>query len=209
LTVSPTGDVTDASIDSSQNPDPAAVKFWPCARSEILKWKFAPFERDGHAATVQIEEYVGLVPPMRVPTGHVPAPAITPDSKIEISLARSGCYGPCPAYTVTLGSDGSVVFDGRFYTATQGTQTAHIDPAAVRRLAQKFVDVDFYSMDDKYVAAVTDNPSYVLNINIDGHSKQVCDYVGEWVGMPEIITDLEDEVDDVAHTDRWIGHPRR
>src|SRR6185312_2245551 len=41
-------------------------------------------------------------------------------------------------------------------------------------------------------------------ISVDGKEKQVEDYVGSWVGMPAIISDLEDAVDKVARTDRWL-----
>ena len=58
-------------------------------------------------------------------------------------------------------------------------------------------------------ASVTDNPTYVLSIAIDGHKKQVVDYVGQWVGMPAAIVELEDDVDALAHTERWIKGPRQ
>jgi len=66
------------------------------------------------------------------------------------------------------------------------------------------VAADFYSMKDEYRAGVTDSPTYRLSIDVDGHNKCVIDYVGQWVGMPAVIVDLEDAVDDLAHTDRWI-----
>lgn len=59
-------------------------------------------------------------------------------------------------------------------------------------------------MDPEYAASVTDMPFYTLSITIDGHSKQVRDYVGQWVGMPAVIKELEDEVDVLARTKRWI-----
>ena len=54
-----------------------------------------------------------------------------------------------------------------------------------------------------YRAAVTDNPTYALSIAIDGQTKKVVDYVGSWEGMPAVITELEDEVDAFARTERW------
>jgi hypothetical protein len=42
-------------------------------------------------------------------------------------------------------------------------------------------------------------------MEIDGHKKEVEDYVGEWGGMPAIIAELEDEVDTFANTERWIN----
>jgi ankyrin repeat protein len=74
----------------------------------------------------------------------------------------------------------------------------------VRELARKFVAADFYSMDDVYEAIVTDSPTYVLSVAIDGRSKTVVDYVGSWVGMPAVISELENEVDEFARTGRWI-----
>ena len=53
-------------------------------------------------------------------------------------------------------------------------------------------------MDSKYVAGVTDNSTYILSITVDCREKKVVDYVGSWVGMPEIVSDLEDEVDELA-----------
>jgi hypothetical protein len=55
-----------------------------------------------------------------------------------------------------------------------------------------------------YRAGVTDNPTYVLSIVIDGQAKKVVDYVGSWEGIPAVITELEDEVDALAQTQRWI-----
>jgi len=52
---------------------------------------------------------------------------------------------------------------------------------------------------------VTDCPTYILSIAIDGHRKEVVDYVGSWVGMPAVITELEDRVDTFARTQRWIS----
>jgi archaellum component FlaC len=66
------------------------------------------------------------------------------------------------------------------------------------------VDADFYSMESEYVASVSDNPTNVLSITIDGQKKQATDYAGQRVGMPAIIKDLEYEVDTVAQTERWI-----
>jgi Domain of unknown function (DUF6438) len=92
--------------------------------------------------------------------------------------------------------------------ALKGTHTEIADPSDVRRLAEKFVAADFYSMDDAYRASVTDLPACLLSIDIDGHKKNVEDYAGSWVGMPALITELEDEVDTFARTKRWIGNQK-
>ncbi len=199
LTVSPAGDV----LDATANADDELKPFWPRVKPEVMQWKFRPFEQDNKAVTATVEEYLDLVPPERKPLTHVKPPALKPDSTIVIRLERTMCYGRCPAYSVTL-TNTRVVFDGAKYVAHTGRHEAPADPAAVRKLAQRFVDADFYSLDKVYSASVTDNPTYALSITIDGHKKEVEDYVGTWVGMPAVVRELEDAVDTVAGTKRWI-----
>jgi ankyrin repeat protein len=199
LTVSPAGEVLDANAEGEER----ILKLWPDLRVEVLHWKFEPFEENGHAVTAKIDEYLDLVPPERFPLIHMPAPTVRPDSAVTITLSRSGCYGTCPSYEVTISTEG-IVFEGGGFVVASGRHTDIADPRAVRELAKKFVSADFYSMDDEYQAGVTDNPTYVLSISIDDHAKKVLDYVGSWVGMPEVISDFEDEVDSFARTERWI-----
>ena len=98
----------------------------------------------------------------------------------------------------------AIQFEGGGYVVASGKHTDSVDASDVRTLAKRFVLADFYSMDPSYTASVTDNPSYALSIAIDGHTKRVEDYVGSWVGMPAVITELEDAVDELARTARWV-----
>ena len=199
LTISPAGDV----IDAVPSNDPELTKFWPQSRDEVVRWKFTPFEENGKAISATVEEYIDLVPPERFPVKHLPAPALRPDSKVTITLLRSVCYGRCPGYKVTISTTG-IVFDGGSYVVVTGRHPDRVDAAKVRKLARQFLDADFYSMEPSYKARVTDNPTYTLSIAIDGHTKKVEDYVGSWEGMPAVIAELEDAVDALARTDRWI-----
>lgn len=199
LIVSPAGDVMEADAKGNNQ----LLKFWPQLQSEVRQWKFTPFEKDGNAVTAEVEEYIDLVPPERLPKKHVIPPALRSDSRVTITLERTGCYGTCPSYTATVSSDG-IVFEGHGFVVGAGRHTDTVDLSEVRKLAKKFVAADFYSMDAAYLASVTDNPTYVISIAIDGHKKEVEDYVGSWEGMPAIITELEDEVDALANTQRWI-----
>jgi hypothetical protein len=204
LTVSPAGDVLDAKTEGEDK----LLKFWPDLRPEVLRWKFIPFEVDGRPVTASVEEYIDLVPPERFPSIHLPAPTVRPDSKVDITLSRSMCYGRCPVYKVSVSTRG-IVFDGEAFVAAKGRHTDRVDPSAVRALAKKFVAADFYSMRDEYRASVTDNSTFTLSISIDGHKRQVVDYVGQWTGMPAAIVELEDDVDALAQTERWIKGPQQ
>jgi ankyrin repeat protein len=200
LIMSPKGDVVHADAAG----DGKILKFWPQLQNEVRLWKFMPFEIDGRAVTAEIEEYLDLVPPERMPKKHVTAPVIRPNSKVRITLERTGCFGSCPGYIVAVSTDG-IVFDGRGFVVAAGNHKDTVDPREVRHLGEKFIAADFYSMDAEYRAGVTDNPAYGLSVEIDRHVKQVEDYVGAWEGMPAVITELEDAIDAFARTDRWIN----
>jgi hypothetical protein len=199
LIVSPAGDVVSADASG----DRKILKFWSQLKSEVSEWKFTPFQKDGIAVIAEVEEYIDLVPPERLPRNHVAAPVIRTNSQVAIKLERTGCYGTCPSYTVRVSTDG-ITFDGRGFVVASGRHRDTTDADEVRKLAEKFVAADFYSMDAVYRAGVTDNPTYVLSITIDGKAKEVEDYVGSWEGMPAVITELEDEVDTFVRTERWI-----
>jgi len=199
LTISPTGDV----VDVDANGDKDTMKFWSQVEGEVRQWRFTPFDQNGTPITAEVEEYLDLVPPERFPKNHVPPPPVRPDSRILISLTRSGCYGSCPSYAVTVGTEG-IVFDGRSFVVAKGKHSVATDAKEVRQLARRFIAADFYSMEPIYRASVTDSATYVLSIDIDGRKKTVEDYVGEWQGMPAVISELEDAVDSLAKTDRWI-----
>jgi ankyrin repeat protein len=199
LIVSLTGDVSDAEASG----DDRSMKFWPKLRDKVYHWKYVPFEKEGKAVTAEVEEYIDLVPPEKLPKIHIAPPRLNEDSKVKITLSRSGCFGSCPSYKVAVSTEG-ITFDGGGYVVAKGQHSEGVSADQVRELARKFVDADFYSMNDEYTAGVTDCPTYVLAIDIDGRTKQVVDYVGAWEGMPAVITDLENEVDKFARTERWI-----
>lgn len=199
LTVSPDGQVTDSHADG----DAKLLKLWPSVESEVRDWRFTPFEVNGKAVTAEVEEYIDLVPPEKLPKRHVAAPTVRPNSKVAITLRRTGCLGSCPSYTVTISTEG-ILFEGGGNVVASGRHTDVANADDVRQLAKQFLAADFYSMDSSYRANVTDNPTYILTIAIDGRSKEVEDYVGAWEGMPAIITKLEDDADAFALTSRWI-----
>src|SRR4051812_43917277 len=95
-----------------------------------------------------------------------------------ITLERTGCFGPCPIYRVTLQGDGTVIFEGKRFVKSTGTFTAHVAPEQVRRLVEDFKKVDYFSLRDKYVTRAdgcqewwTDNPSAITSLKVEGKQK--------------------------------------
>lgn len=170
----------------------------------VLALRYPPLARP---ASVRMWESVDVFPPVRRPARSVPMPAYDA-STARITLERTGCFGSCPSYTVSITGDGSVLFDGKSYVAAIGRRTGTADPAAVRALYDQFRTADFMSLDDSYAADITDNPTYTLTLETAGVRKTVIDYVGVRAGMPDSVTALQDAVDRVAGTSQWIGPPQ-
>jgi hypothetical protein len=173
-------------------------------RAMEMARRYKPWTRDGSNIRVRVTDDVMLLPPerwARVPR-NFPEPWNLKTVKIE--LTRTVCYGRCPAYSVTIRGDGSVHFNGERYVLVLGEHDARIAPGEVMELVRQFERAKFFAAGDKYIASVTDNPTYILTLTVAGKKKTVSDYVGEQVGMPLVITDLENAVDDAAKTERWI-----
>lgn len=149
-----------------------------------------------------------------------PFPAVIED-ELKITLQRTACLGSCPDYTVTIDGQGNVEFrtqgenfpgefevhrsfsqsDGILFS---GVHTDKIDPGIVAELVEQFREAEFFSLNDEYRAQVTDSPAYILTMNTGTASKTVVDYVGDRVGMPESVTELQDAVDRAAGSARWV-----
>ncbi|WAC22944.1 DUF6438 domain-containing protein [Blastomonas sp. SL216] len=142
-------------------------------------------------------------------------------AKLRIKLERTGCFGSCPRYQVSIDGNGNVIFDtgptstemgfgnGPDYSIETGVRVSgkyhsHISPAKIDALIHQFQSVGFFDLEDEYVSEVTDNPTYVVSIDTGNGKKSVVDYAGEDVGMSPAVTRLEDAIDEAAGTDRWI-----
>jgi hypothetical protein len=138
-----------------------------------------------------------------------------------IKLTRSACYGECPNYAVVIHGDGRVEFTTevaavsgadevfrQFARSTgvlmPGVHKDVVSSRAVADLLTQFQHAGFWQLQDRYAASVTDNPTQIVTLVMGGRRKQVVDYVGTEAGMPQSVRDLEDAIDRVAGTARWV-----
>jgi hypothetical protein len=64
----------------------------------------------------------------------------------EIRMERGPCFGICPAYHVTLRSDGTLTYDGSMYVKHLGTWKANFPLRSFRSLARTAEDVRFTTL---------------------------------------------------------------
>jgi hypothetical protein len=167
--------------------------------SGILKWTLFAFVLGAPLGFAQ-----NIKP--KVSEVHVAFPEIHDWNSLRITLSRSGCYGSCPTYEIEIHGDGTVLYDGKANVGTKGRHVAKISHASLVKLVDAFRKADYFSLAERYVSGVTDNPSYVSSISFDGLSKSVLDYVGRDVGMSPGVSDVEDAIDRLSGASKWIGH---
>ncbi|QNA85115.1 hypothetical protein G4G27_14755 [Sphingomonas sp. So64.6b] len=215
VTVDVDGNVVDAKVVDDRFKGDASA-----ALAAAKEWKFRPQSFDGKPIQALGEITIEFDPPEFSPDASVPFPTAAPGD-IEITLERSACFGTCPDYRVTITDDGKVRFSTRTMnfpgTAAEvhrmfngenvlwaGTHDAEVSPQAVAVLIERFRDAHFMGMKPEYFAGVTDNPTYALTLRVGKTTKRVVDYVGKEAGMPAGVTALENAVDQLAGTDRWV-----
>jgi hypothetical protein len=200
-------EVKDIKTEDYQHP-----QFDPDELVEAMrKVIYAPFTRNGSPVEAWAQDTVELLAredasllPISIQRVVSRFPEPNPPADFSISLSRSGCFGSCPGYSVTIHGDGKVSYKGNWYVSIEGEHTAHISPEAARQLLERFRSANFFALKSEYRAGVTDNPTYCLELQIGAKKKIITDYVGEWVGMPAAVTQLEDAVDQTADSARWV-----
>lgn len=126
------------------------------------------------------------------------APA--PPPPVVITIERTACFGACPAYSLEIAGDGTVTYQGRQFVRVIGKATAKISPEAVQQLAAEFERIHYFDLQNIYTARITDLPTTTTSIRIGGRFKKVVDHYG----APDELEKLEDRIDEVAGSDRWI-----
>lgn len=166
--------------------------------------RFRPFTRFGRRVRATFDDMVWLVPPIEWLSPHVAFPEISNWDTLRIKLTRSVCYGMCPAYSIEVHGNGEVLFAGKANVPTEGRSHGHVSRETVAKLVARFREVDYFSLKDEYVAMVTDNPTCTTSIQFDGVAKSVKDYVGFAAGMPEVVWQVEHDIDQIARDQKWI-----
>lgn len=128
----------------------------------------------------------------------------------SISLQRTGCYGICPAYAVSISSKGQVQFDGRSNTRTEGAAKSAISPDSARVLFGDLTDRGFFALSDRYASGTegcrmfrTDAPVVLLTVTAGKATKTVLWETG-CQDAPAILGWLSGRIDSITSVRQWL-----
>ena len=129
-------------------------------------------------------------------------PEVTPTNEaakenIFISMERTPCLGKCPGYTITIYETGMVIYEGRDFVEREGKYKAMLSNEAMDELKNYIKSIDFFNFKDKYDKEITDIPSCIIAVSLDGKYKKIIDrYEG-----PQGLKELEKLIDYFVLTD--------
>ena len=122
-----------------------------------------------------------------------------PGAGALISLQRTPCYGACPVYLVEVFPDGLVRFKGQRHVMVTELVELKLEPQALQKLTARLDQSPFAQWPDFLKVSASDAPTVVLTYK--GHV--VRHYRGDDTA-PSELNQLEDDVDALIGTQRWI-----
>jgi hypothetical protein len=133
-----------------------------------------------------------------------------PQSTELIAMERTVCQGSCPAYSVRVFTDGTLIYEGKRFVKTLGTVTKHVSPKVLREVRSRILRHRLPKMPTTCCdcMAYTDAPWTLLRFDLGDDRKgqirhdQSCDD-----DRPEAreVTKLQDELDVVLNMTELIG----
>jgi hypothetical protein len=138
------------------------------------------------------------------------ADALPLQEPASISLERRPCFGTCPVYSLTVDRSGAVRFEGRRFVADTGVSTDTVPSARVDSLLRELTAAGYFGFADRYVMGepgcqryATDLPTVVTEVRIGARTKRI-EHDRGCTDAPRALSVLEQRIDEVAGTARWV-----
>jgi hypothetical protein len=139
-------------------------------------------------------------------------PTLAQKREPVITLQRTACLGTCPVYSLEIFADGLIRFVGTDFVQYTGERRAVVSQQVVENLIAYLLKADYFTFQDSYETCkdakgttwtITDLPTAITSLRVGTARKTVRNYAC----APKRLGDVEDEIDRVANTKRWIGTP--
>lgn len=131
-------------------------------------------------------------------------PDVLPGATALATLERTGCYGECPVYRLTVNSDGSVVYVGTRWVKVLGRQVYKISEAQLAELQAAFDRAGFLQFRDYDHVENTDDDWAHVSLRRGVSFKRVRHYHGD-NSAPPALGALEDEFDRIVDSSKFVG----
>lgn len=125
-----------------------------------------------------------------------------PPQPIKMKMQRT-CLA-CPNYTITLMSDGQLMYEGADYTRLQGVRTTIVGVATATDLLTEFTQSEFFELENIYASPGSARMTVSISIEMNGVTKAV---LSEDRYGPVLLLQLERKMDDLPGMRSLSGWP--
>jgi alpha-tubulin suppressor-like RCC1 family protein len=131
-------------------------------------------------------------------------PAAPEGVPLVAALQRGPCFGSCPLYSVRVYDDGTVIYRGDGYVRVRGGRKTQLSRADLGALRASFRSSNFLGLEYQCRAGHTDDSTARVFFAEGGRARLISHYHG-CNGINPALTRLEDEIDRITGTSRWVG----
>ena len=120
---------------------------------------------------------------------------ITPEKEgLLLTLERTPCFGMCPTYKYSIFSTGRVIYKGTKNIDKIGSYSIQLTKVQISEIKSLIKSNNIFGLKNKYDSNVTDIPSTLLIITLDGKKKKIYDRHG----APKELKDFEKFIDNMV-----------
>ena len=116
-----------------------------------------------------------------------------------IEIARTPCFGHCPAYNFSIKGNGEASYEGKHFVELEGKHSRTFPADTVNAIFNTFVEADLWQYKNEYVEEVTDLPTTYLSFSHNGKIKKIKMYYG----YPKELDNLANKLQELAFSQGW------
>jgi len=121
------------------------------------------------------------------------------EDSLFASIERTPCYGRCPTYSINIYKSGYVIYEGIRFVDRLGTYSTQISEREIQSIINKANEIGYFDLNDLYDSPVTDLPSTITYLSVNGQKKTIKDRVRG----PEKLREYEKYFDGVFEDMEW------
>ncbi len=89
------------------------------------------------------------------------------------SIQRTACFGQCPMYKISYMDNGQVTYVGKRFVEKIGTYSTLLNEDEILSIKDMVEDLNYFELDSLYPTPVSDFPSCITEVQINGKHKRV------------------------------------
>ena len=120
---------------------------------------------------------------------------------VSIYFQQTACFGACPIHKMTIGTNGSIAYEGERFTKKLGSYSKQLDEKETKELFDLFEKQDWNGFKSEYPTNYSDLPSTVIRFKFKDTDKKVI-ITGE---HPDNLDVLVQRLSQIAESDGWTN----